>query len=113
MKPFEQFISFLARIASRFDSLVSNNRFIIHFLSSGALMLAFSLTYHFAKVRWENLDRYETTVIPALLIVWLTAMREAYDVSTGGSLRKSISDFFSWTLGVITWGVTIELWKVL
>lgn len=93
------------------DQFISNNRFLIHFLSSGSLLLASTLAYRFAKVRWENLDRYETTVIPALLILWLSAMREAYDVSTGGPLRKSISDFISWTLGVVVWGTVIELWK--
>ena len=87
------------------------DRFLIHFFASGGLLIAGTLGYSFAKRWFKNIDRYESTIVTALLIVWLTATREAYDVYNGGPLIKSIADFISWTLGVTVWGIGLEFLK--
>lgn len=81
------------------------NRFLIHFFASGGLLIAASLGWIIAKRKARNLERYEPIILPALVILWVTATREAYDVWRGGELVKSVFDFISWTLGVAVWGV--------
>ena len=85
-------------------------RSLIHFFASGGLLLAFIYSWSYAKQRAKNLELYETIILPALLILWTTAMREAYDVYNNGSLVKSIFDLISWFIGVSVWGVVI--WKL-
>ena len=88
-------------------------RFLIHFFSSGGLLIAAVLTWNWLLRRFRWLRDYEVLILPGLLILWLTATREAYDVWNGGSLLKSISDFISWAFGVGVWvfGLTrIGMW---
>ena len=87
------------------------DRFLIHFFASGGLLISGTIGYKLAKSRFKNIERYEDTLVIGLLIVWLTATREAYDVYNGGPLIKSIADFISWTLGVTVWGIALEFLK--
>ena len=84
-------------------------RALIHFAFSGILLFMFTRIWAYAKRRATHLELYETIIIPALLILWTTAMREAYDVWNGGALIKSLFDFASWLLGVVVFGWVI--WK--
>ncbi len=86
-----------------FIALIAD-RFLTHFFASGGLLIACSLGWMVAKRKARNLDRYEPIILPALVILWVTATREAYDVWNGGKLVKSVFDFISWTLGVAVWG---------
>jgi len=88
-------------------------RFVIHFFSAGGALIAAVLSWNWLMRRYGGLRSYQVLMLPGLMILWVTAMREAYDVWNGGSLLKSISDFISWALGVAVWvfGLTrIGMW---
>lgn len=88
-------------------------RFIIHFASATFLvLLAFMLLRsarrrYFLAGEWLPESWRSTLVLAALLIFAGSALREAYDVSVGGALAKSVSDYVSWSLGCgcAAWGL--------
>ena len=82
------------------------DRFLIHFFASGGLLIACSLGWMVAKRKARpprRIEKYEPIILPALVIFWVTATREAYDVwngpprraLAGGKLVKSVFDFIS------------------
>jgi hypothetical protein len=93
-------------------------RFVIHFLCSGILVVAVSYalrhwTRNNAKARtWIAPERERLLVISALIVAGIAAWREPFDVSAGGSVIKSVCDFASWYLGagVSAWAL-YRWWK--
>ena len=88
-------------------------RFIVHLFSAASLVLLAFLLLRSLRRRWFLADEWlpeswrSTLVLAALLIFAGSALREAYDVSVGGALAKSISDYVSWVLGCgcAAWGL--------
>ena len=85
------------------------DRALLHFFASGVILYIFTKIWAYAKLHAKNLELYETIIIPALLILWVTATREAYDVYKGHAFIKSLFDFASWFIGVSVFGWLI--WK--
>ena len=89
------------------------DRFVIHFFSSGGILLCCFFVLHFVqrKKQWIWLP---ALMQPQLLLVGVcvfagSALREAYDVHAGQTLVKAIIDYVSWAAGCACsiWG----LWR--
>ena len=77
-------------------------RFVIH-VFSGASVLILALVgfwYMERKVRSFRLNGWMFFILPALVSFTLISFREIWDVSAGGPLIKSVTDWISWVIGI-------------
>lgn len=87
------------------------DRFLIHFFSAPGLILGltFGLGVLERRARWSWLPHslLATSIWAAGIIFACSALREAYDVSQGGTLTKSIFDYISWAggCGLTPWAI--------
>ena len=85
-------------------------RFLIHFFSSGMLLLAthFLLRAEWRRLGWVIGDKRAAvvfTIICALPTALIPPLREAFDVAAGQPLLKAVTDYVSWFAGagVASW----------
>ena len=78
-------------------------RFLIHFFASGGILLAtvFALRTAYRRTRysWLPSTLFTQCLVLSICIFAAAALREAYDVSQGGTLIKSVFDYVSWAGG--------------
>ena len=80
-------------------------RFGLHVLASNALVTWTFFGVRMARLKWPKFARYTPSnmrvqlVMCAILVALGAFSREAYDVSQGGLLIKSVFDMISWIVG--------------
>lgn len=78
-------------------------RFVIHFFSSGGVMLGSLIGLKYAAPHLSILPAAlnQQVLFAAVCIVAGTSFREAYDMKQGQTLTKAIWDYSSWVAGCL------------